>query len=71
MSTLVNDNLSIYNSLSEQEMAEISGGLAITIAGITFVGWKAAALIGAGVTTLGGAAALGVWNGYNDTKDQK
>ncbi|UOO46401.1 hypothetical protein LLW22_04170 [Enterococcus casseliflavus] len=47
---------------------DIVGGLIITIAGITFVGWKAAALISAGLTTLSGAATLGFWNRYNDTK---
>jgi len=33
-----------------------------------FVGWKAVALISAGVTSLGGAIALGIYNGVNSTK---
>lgn len=57
-----------YQAVTLEDMYDINGGLIITIAGITFVGWKAAALISAGVTTLAGAAALGFWNGYNDTK---
>ncbi|STP28855.1 hypothetical protein [Enterococcus durans] len=57
-----------YVTVEGDELYDINGGLIITIAGITFVGWKAAALIAAGVTTLAGAAALGFWNGYNDTK---
>ncbi|GAA2877664.1 hypothetical protein [Enterococcus casseliflavus] len=57
-----------YVTVESDELYDVNGGLIITIAGITFVGWKAAALIAAGVTTLAGAAALGFWNGYNDTK---
>ncbi|MFJ3332357.1 MULTISPECIES: class IIb bacteriocin, lactobin A/cerein 7B family [Enterococcus] len=57
-----------YVTVDSDELYDVNGGLIITIAGITFVGWKAAALIAAGVTTLAGAAALGFWNGYNDTK---
>ncbi|MBO0467827.1 hypothetical protein JZO73_09820 [Enterococcus plantarum] len=57
-----------YNLLDSDEMYDTNGGLTIVIAGIAFVGWKAAALIAAGVTTLAGAAALGFWNGYHDTK---
>lgn len=58
------NNLS--NELSMDELYDCSGGLAITIMGVTFVGWKAAAIIAAGVTTLAGAAGLGFWNGYNN-----
>lgn len=60
-----------FKSLTVQEMSNVNGGAVITIAGITFTGWKAATLIAGGVTTLAGAAALGVWNGYKDTEDQK
>lgn len=65
------DNIEQFQTLTTTQMAEISGGVSITIMGVTFVGWKAAALISAGVTTLAGAAGLGLWNGYKDTKDQK
>jgi hypothetical protein len=59
-----------YTLLDSDEMYDINGGLTIIIAGIVFVGWKAAALVAAGVTTLAGAAALGLWNGYHDTKNK-
>lgn len=49
-------------------MYDTNGGAIIIIAGITFAGWKAAVLIAAGVTTLAGAIALGVWNGYHENK---
>ncbi|MBO0474093.1 hypothetical protein IGL98_000008 [Enterococcus sp. DIV0840] len=57
-----------YSLLDSDEMYDTTGGLTIIIAGVVFVGWKAAALIAAGVTTLAGAAALGFWNGYHDNK---
>ncbi|EIQ7101200.1 class IIb bacteriocin, lactobin A/cerein 7B family [Enterococcus faecalis] len=59
-----------YVAVESDELYDVNGGLIITITGITFVGWKAAALIAAGVTTIGGAAALGFWNGYNETKKE-
>jgi len=49
-----------YISVEPDELYDVNGGLIITIAGVTFVGWKAAALIAAGVTTLAGAAGLGL-----------
>lgn len=52
-------------------MLEVTGGLAISIAGVVFTGWKSAAIIGAGVTTSAGAVGIGVWNGDKDTQDQK
>ncbi|MCT1577294.1 hypothetical protein M3E13_13435 [Oceanobacillus kimchii] len=58
----------LNNELSLEEMYDCNGGLAITIMGVTFVGWKAAAIIASGVTTLAGVAGLGFWNGYNGTK---
>lgn len=63
-----NNYLTNYAAISDDELQNINGGLALTIMGVTFVGWKAAALIAAGITTLGGAAGLGIWNGYHDTK---
>ena len=57
-----------FQELEMDELSCIEGGALITIAGITFGGWKAAAIIAAGVTTLAGVAGLGFWNGYNDTK---
>lgn len=42
-----------YVAVESDELYDVNGGLIITIAGITFVGWKAAALIAAGVTTIG------------------
>lgn len=57
--------------LNENDLNEINGGvITLTICGVVFVGWKAVALIAAGITTLGGAAALlGAWNGYWDTRN--
>lgn len=56
------NNLSVIDC---QDLENINGGsLSLTIAGVTFVGWKADALIAAGVTTLAGAAALGFYHGY-------
>lgn len=57
-----------YNELTLEEMQNCVGGLAITIMGVTFVGFKAAAIIASGVTSLAGVAGLGIWNGYKDTK---
>lgn len=56
----------LQNELTLDELHDCSGGLAITIMSVTFVGWKAAGIIAAGVTTLSGAAALGFWNGSNN-----
>ncbi|MGO5066910.1 hypothetical protein [Clostridium sp. LCP25S3_F8] len=56
------NNLSVIDC---QDLENINGGsLSLTIAGVTFVGWKAGALIAAGVTTLAGTAALGFYHGY-------
>ncbi len=65
------ETINNYKLLDDREMSEVSGGFSITIMGVVFVGWKAWAIVSAGVTTLAGAAALGVYNGYNDTVDQK
>lgn len=56
----------LQNELTLDELHDCSGGIAITIMGVTFFGWKAVAIIAAGVTTLAGAGALGFWNGYNN-----
>lgn len=56
-------------TLDSQELEDINGGIAIEICGVVFIGWKAVALISAGVTTLAGAAALGIYNGYKGVKN--
>ena len=58
-----------FIDLNSYELEDINGGIAIEICGVVFIGWKAVALIAAGVTTLAGAAALGVYNGYNSVKE--
>lgn len=50
--------------LCYNELLDIDGGLAITIFGVTYVGAKAAAIIGGGVLALGGAGGLGFYLGY-------
>ncbi|MDC4242841.1 MULTISPECIES: hypothetical protein [Bacillota] len=56
--------MSNLSTLEYTELVEINGGsITLTIMGVTFVGWKAVALISAGVTTLAGDAALGFYNG--------
>lgn len=57
-----------FTNLNSYELEEINGGIAIEICGVLFTGWKAVAIISAGVTTLAGAAGLGVYNGYHSTK---
>lgn len=57
-----------FLELNKNELSEINGGIVIIIAGVAFVGWQAVALIAAGVTTLAGAAALGFYNGFWDTR---
>lgn len=66
LDTKVSKINNLQNELSLDELHDCSGGLAVTIMGVTFVGWKAAGIIAAGVTTLSGAAALGFWNGSNN-----
>lgn len=63
-------SLSKYDSIDLEDMYDINGGVTIVIAGVIFVGWKAVALIAAGVTTVAGAVGLGLWNGYGDTKNK-
>lgn len=56
-------------TLDSQELEDINGGIAIEICEVVFIGWKAVALISAGVTTLAGSAALGIYNGYKGVKN--
>ncbi|MDO5518383.1 MAG: bacteriocin [Clostridium sp.] len=58
----------LFYEINEQEMMEIDGGLVIL--GITITAALVAKAVAATVV-VGGAAALGVYNGYKDTKDQK
>ena len=59
----------MFSSINEEQLMDINGGvISITIAGVVFVGWKAIAIIAAGITTLAGAAGLGIYNGYNSNK---
>ena len=63
---MINSN---FEYLTNKELLDIDGGaISITICGVVFVGWKAVALISAGVTSLGDAIALGIYNGVNSTK---
>lgn len=63
---MINSN---FEYLTNKELLDIDGGaISITICGVVFVGWKAVPLISAGVTSLGGAIALGIYNGVNSTK---
>lgn len=58
-----------FDILDENDLYDVNGGaISFVIMGVLFTGWKAAALIAAGVTTLSGAAALGLWNGFNSVK---
>lgn len=57
-----------FLTLNSHELEDINGGIAIEICGVVFIGWKAVALIAAGVTTLAGAAGLGIYNGYKSTR---
>lgn len=63
---MINSN---FQYLTNKELLDIDGGvISITICGVVFVGWKAVALIAAGVTTLAGTAGLGVYNGFQSTR---
>ena len=63
---MINSN---FQYLTNKELLDIDGGvISITICGVVFVGWKAVALIAGGVTTLAGAAGLGVYNGFQSTR---
>jgi lactobin A/cerein 7B family class IIb bacteriocin len=53
-----------FYELDQQELQDVSGGLAITILGVTYVGVKAAGIIAGGVAAVGGVAGLGFYLGY-------
>lgn len=57
-----------YKILSDNELANTSGGIILTIGAVTIAGWKAVAVLGGGLTLAGGAVGLGVYNGYNSTR---
>lgn len=57
-----------FLALSEQELLEIDGGIAITILGVTYVGAKAIAILAGGGAVLAGAAGWGIWVGYNESR---
>lgn len=59
-----------YMLISENELTNIVGGLAVTIMGVTYVGAKAAAILAGGGAALGGIGGWGVWIGYNESKRQ-
>ena len=55
----------LFSLLEAEEEIMINGGsFTIIIGGAVFTGWKAYAIVTAGVTTLTGAAGLGLWNGF-------
>ena len=58
-----------FIEIDENQLMDVNGGvISITICGVVFVGWKAIAIIGAGITTLAGAIGLGVYNGYKSNR---
>ncbi len=62
-------NNNYFSALDENQLTDINGGvISITICGVVFAGWKAIAIIAAGVTTLAGACGLGIYNGYKSNK---
>lgn len=58
----------MFIELNNEEMMDLDGGLIVL--GITITTALVVKAVAATVV-VGGAAALGIYNGYKDTKDQK
>lgn len=59
-----------FIELTCEELQSTTGGVAITILGVTYVGAKAIAILAGGGTALAGVGAWGLWVGYNESKRQ-
>lgn len=57
-----------YVQLTEDDLMEVTSGIAVTILGVTYVGAKAIAILAGSGLALGGAEGWGAWVGYNEAK---
>ncbi len=56
--------INCFEELTSNELENVDGGLAITVLGVTLVGWKAAVAIGGGCAAVAAIAGTGFYLGY-------